>query len=70
MKESHAMMWVFILSLATVSGQRQDFDELFIEDYSTDMELHQGGPTTRPIESERSGNDLFYQKRYNEIIHL
>ena len=62
------MMWVFILSLATVSGQRQDFDELFIEDYSTDMELHQGGPTTRPIESERSGNDLFYQKRYNEMI--
>ena len=57
MMESHVMMWFFIIFLATVSGQLQDFDEFFIEDYSTDMELHQGGPTTRPIESERSGND-------------
>ena len=68
MMESHAMMCVFIISLATVSGQLQDFDEFFIDDYSTDVELHQGGPKTRPIESERSGNDWACQKCYNEII--
>ena len=57
MMESHAMIWVFIISFETVSGQLPDFDEFNIGDNSTDMDLHQVGTTTRPIESERSGND-------------